>query len=527
MYFLYLAGDVMGYLIPGIAASLCYIAVSEAGRRIRNERANHFHKTISLIFGLYLTVIFAITISPVYGFTSPADHLGRNINVNPLQMITALSENPFEFLGNILLFIPLGGLLVLLFNQCQKLHITLFVGAGLSLMIELLQLFGYRSSDIDDVILNTIGTICGYFLAILFLSRQPSFYQKVGVMRRLDGRYYRKHRDASGLLVLILFDFAAVFITGFSKINALQVPTNLSLNLPSVSATIAEVNGIFPANHSIEASNPIAQDLGIQVSSQISAKSVYLWDVSSNKVLYTKEGQSKIAPASTVKMLTALTVLAYCDLNEEVRVGKEIERIAEDASRSWLYPGYRLTVRQLLNALLVPSGNDAAYALAVYTGRKICQDDTVGINKALSVFMKAMNQKAMETGANHSNFTAPDGYDAQGQYTTAQDLAFIAKAFYQSHVLREIAASPSISDVWLSGQNADFNNTNALIDPSSIYYYRHAVGLKSGTSKEAGCCLASAAMINNNLYICIIMGSTEEGRWTDSLALYHAIEDIV
>jgi D-alanyl-D-alanine carboxypeptidase len=223
-------------------------------------------------------------------------------------------------------------------------------------------------------------------------------------------------------------------------------------------------------------------------------------------------------------MLTAVTALDYCDPDEEVLVGEEVYRVAPDASRAWLDPGARLTVRQLLDALLLPSGNDAAYTLAVFAGRKICGNDEVAIDEALDAFVSAMNEKAAALGAADSCFVTPDGYDAEGQYTTAHDLSCIARGFLKSELLSEIADSRSISDTWLSGQEVTYDNTNELIDPESKYFYEYATGLKTGKSEAAGSCLVSSAQIGKKRYLCVVMGSTEEGRWTDSLKLYHSIE---
>ena len=261
-----------------------------------------------------------------------------------------------------------------------------------------------------------------------------------------------------------------------------------------------------------------------KIYADIYAKNALLCSIDSATVLYEKDSREKIAPASTAKLLTALTAMDYCDLDEDVKVGQEVEMIGENASRAWLYPGYRLTVRQLLDALLLPSGNDAAYALAVYTGRSIAKDANISIDEALTVFLEAMNKKAVAIGALDSNFINPDGYDTEGQYTTAYDLTCIARAFYQKSILREIASTYRISDVWLSGQDVTYYNTNELINPESSYYYPNACGLKTGTSEAAGGCLISAAVIDGESYLCIVMGSTDEGRWTDSLNLLNAIE---
>jgi D-alanyl-D-alanine carboxypeptidase len=174
--------------------------------------------------------------------------------------------------------------------------------------------------------------------------------------------------------------------------------------------------------------------------------------------------------------------------------------------------------------LLLPSGNDAAYTLAVFTGRKICNNEAISTDKAIAAFITAMNKKTIDIGAEHSNFVNPDGYDADGQYTTAYDLACIAKAFLDSSTLKDIAGSYRVSDVWLSGQTVTYYNTNELINPDSPYYLKCVAGLKTGKSELAGNCLVSCAYINKDLYICVVMGSTDEGRWRDSLKLYQAIQ---
>ncbi|MBP1762194.1 MAG: putative rane protein [Firmicutes bacterium] len=306
--------------------------------------------------------------------------------------------------------------------------------------------------------------------------------------------------------VLAIFALFFVFIAGFAKVNhEVKLLVNTPQNKPAVAG---------PTENLADA----------EIASDIIAKNVYFYNVDTDSVLFEKNSDQRIAPASTAKMLTALTVLDYCDEEEAVAVGQEINLVAKDSSTAGLHTGNILTVHHLLNALLLPSGNDAAYALAVFAGRKICGDDNISIDKALTVFLCKMNEKAADIGANDSNFVNPDGYDASAQYTTAHDLACIAKEFMTSSLLREVSATCRISDVWLSNQGVTYYNTNELINPASPYYCQYAAGIKTGTSSEAGCCLVSAAYIKDALYLCVVMGSSENGRWTDSLKLYHLVE---
>ena len=501
-YLMFYESVFLRYLIPGLAACILFLGISEINLRIKNERISWFHRIMVLVLGLYLTVVFSVTVSLDYAFSM--DHFGQNINLVPFRVL----HSDFESWGNIFMFIPFGSLLVLLSKRCQKFYITLLAGVGLSLFIELLQLFSVRITDIDDIILNTAGTLCGFILGKLILLFIPSLRKMVGITKKVDGKLYMKHNDAGSIVVLVILIFASVFATGFPK-----------------SSEEAKIQFLIPGgNKSAISDQPSNAEEIEKISVDVSARNAYLWDIHSNTILYEKESNQRIAPASTAKMLTALTALEYCDEDEQVAVGSEVLLIAEDASRAWLNPGNELTIRQLLDALLLPSGNDAAYALAVYAGRKICEDDNAPIEEALAVFVEAMNEKAAEVGAADSNFTSPDGYDESGQYTTAHDLARIAKGFWESSILRDIAGSFSISDTWLSGHEVTYTNTNELINPGSQYYYKEAAGLKTGKSVAAGCCLVSAAYIGDNLYLCVVMGSTDEGRWTDSLALYHAIK---
>ena len=494
----------LGYLFSGFAASFLFLGIFELNLRIRNEQVSWFHRMMVLIMGLYLTVVFILTVSPDYALSVPK--FDENINLVPFKILHTASSNPLNFWGNIFMFIPFGVLLVLLSKKCQNLFVTLLIGAELSLFIELLQLFNIRSTDIDDIILNTVGTLFGFIIGKLIIFLVPSLRRTIGIMRKADGKICRKHNDTGNIAFLAILIFASVFAAGFSKIND-------EIELPLINKSdppFAEQPSDAPASKTISA--------------DINARNAFLWDVNANTVLYEKGSGQQIAPASTAKMLTALTVLDYCDEEDKVLVGDEIRLIASNASRAWLNTGDRLTVRQLLDALLLPSGNDAAYTLAVYTGRKISGDEELTIDEALAAFVAAMNEKALKLGAKDSNFTSPDGYDADGQYTTARDLACIARGFLKSDVLREISGSTSISDSWLSGKEVTYNNTNELINPESQYYYENATGLKTGKSEMAGCCLVSSAYIDNELYLCVVMGSTEEGRWTDSLTLYRAVE---
>ena len=260
------------------------------------------------------------------------------------------------------------------------------------------------------------------------------------------------------------------------------------------------------------------------ISADVVAKNVVVMNADTNTLLYQKNSTDKIAPASTAKLITALTVLDYCPTDDEMTVGTEIEQMHEDSSRAWLNQGDILTTRQLLVALLLPSGNDAAYTLAVNAGKKIAGDSNLTNAQSIDTFMDKVNEKARMLGLENSNFLAPDGYDTEGQYTTAYDLAIIAKACLDDPYISEIVSSYTSYQKWVSGREVTYNNSNELLNPNSQYYRSEVIGLKTGASTLAGNCLVSAAVINGETYICVMMGSTADGRFTDSITIYDKIK---
>lgn len=482
------------YLIPGFIVTGLFLIFYEIYLHKQNLDRDPSKRFLFLLLGGYLTFLFSLTISPIFGFSF--SEIGTNLNLIPLDVKNTIATNPLQFWGNIFIFVPFGTLLVLISKKCRNLFLTLFLGAQLSFFIELIQLFEKRGTDIDDIILNVIGTFLGYILGRILTQFLPR-------KTHLNPNSFFKRPDLKSSYILTLLTVSTVFFIGFTQIE----------DKPPFSNTPVVQEASLSSKPSYS-ENPIQ--------TEIEAQNAILWNTTTNTILFDKASEDKIAPASTTKMLTALTALDYSNLEDEVLIGDEIHYISEDASRAWLLSGDRLTMRQLLVALLLPSGNDAAYSVGVYTGRKIAGNDSLSIDEALSVFMEAMNQKAAQLGAADSNFIRPDGYDAADQFSTAHDLACIAIEFCKSKELLEIAGSHSISNVWCNGKDVTYYNTNELINPQSPYFDADVIGIKTGTSVDAGYCLVSAEIRNREQSICVVMNSTQEGRWKDSLALLQA-----
>ena len=247
---------------------------------------------------------------------------------------------------------------------------------------------------------------------------------------------------------------------------------------------------------------------------------VVLYDVESNEILYSKNAEEKCYPASLTKLLTALVALDYAKTEDVLTLGNELYMISPGSSTAYLQVGTKLTMEQLLQALLLPSGNDAAYAIAVQVGRMIADDPDMDRYAAKDLFLQKMNEKAKKLGCTKSNFANPDGYHKNDHYTTAQDMLYIARAAIKNATIKEIISTKKVTVQFLFGGSATWQNSNRLLAENDNYYYEGAFGLKTGTTDEAGKCLAACATRDGHTSIAVVMGSAyENGRWDDCRGL--------
>ena len=249
-----------------------------------------------------------------------------------------------------------------------------------------------------------------------------------------------------------------------------------------------------------------------------------LYCIEDDVMLDSYEADKRIAPASLTKMLTASVVLKYLDLDDVVTVGSELQFVNEDSSLCWIAEGQRLTVNDLLYGLLLPSGNDAAYTLAVNTARRVRSDPNMSDRNAVAYFCRLMNQMARELGMTGSHFADPDGWDDPDHYTTVSDLIKIAKYSLTIPEIREIIATPIIEVEFETGEYALWYNSNLLLWEDSEYYNEYAIGMKNGATDDAGYCMIAVFEKNNKTYLDIVMGSEEiEDRYEKIAQLFDEI----
>ncbi|MGQ9497359.1 MAG: D-alanyl-D-alanine carboxypeptidase family protein [Desulfotomaculales bacterium] len=232
------------------------------------------------------------------------------------------------------------------------------------------------------------------------------------------------------------------------------------------------------------------------------AGAAILMEADTGQVLYAKNPDASMYPASTTKILTALVVLERCDLDEEVRVPPGFTGV--DGSAVYLREGEVFTVRDLLYALLIHSANDAAVILAEHVAGSV------------DAFAGLMNKKAASTGARHSHFVNPNGLPDENHYTTARDLALIARAAMRHPAFREIVATKNYVLPEREDPEAFRHlwNTNKL-----LWRYEGANGIKTGYTTQAQQCLVASARREGRELIAVVLGSAGNNVWTDATAL--------
>ncbi len=217
----------------------------------------------------------------------------------------------------------------------------------------------------------------------------------------------------------------------------------------------------------------------------LTARSAILEDVDSGEVLLSKAPHERLAPASLTKLMTAAVVLEKANLQQVVTVpGAALV----GGSSMGLRPGEQITVRDLLYGMLIPSGNDAATALAIAVGGNVQN------------FARMMNRKAESLGMRNSHFVNPHGMDAPNHYSSAADMLLLAHYLYENYPLfRQIVSTRSIV---ISGHT--LRNRNELLGA-----YPGVNGIKTGTTPAAGECLLVSAVYGGHQVLAVVMGSRD------------------
>ena len=267
-----------------------------------------------------------------------------------------------------------------------------------------------------------------------------------------------------------------------------------------------------------------------QIDFDTACDAIQLVNLDTGTVVYEKNPDKHREPASTTKIMTYIVVYENVEdpENTTVTISEKIrdELLGTGSSLSGIQVGDVLTVSQLLRCMMIPSGNDAALALADFVGGGDVQK-----------FVDMMNEKAAELGCTDTHFTNPHGQHDDEHYTTARDLAVITQYAMMLPEFMDITNTTNIYYKPAGGPAADEKRllvtTNRLIhktlDPQ--YYYQYAQGIKTGSHDQAGYCLVSTAKKNGLSYLCVALGApsvdengnriTAHGECSDSINLYN------
>ncbi len=339
-----------------------------------------------------------------------------------------------------------------------------------------------------------------------------------------------KNKNALTVSAVVMLCFAIsislllIFITSPKKPNndvtsSGEVVLDASSDNSFESVEISDGNSSFEDSESFDSSEEEPKiELILPLGTVIHSKIAVVYDVAEDAVVFQRDADTKTSPASLTKMVTALVALDHLTPTQTLTVGDEINMIGENSSTAFLAVGQKYSVSSLIDALLIPSGNDAAYVLAVNTARTAANDRTLSKENAVSDFVRLMNEKVKSLGCFSTIFSTPDGYDSEGQHTTAADMIKISKAACANTYIKESVAKEK-SKGWV--------NSNLLIRTDSSLYNECVTGLKTGSTSGAGYCVAVSAVVDQKTYIMVFMNSdTSSGRFEDANTIISLIEDL-
>jgi serine-type D-Ala-D-Ala carboxypeptidase (penicillin-binding protein 5/6) len=232
----------------------------------------------------------------------------------------------------------------------------------------------------------------------------------------------------------------------------------------------------------------------------ITAESAILFDANTGRVIYKKNENERRAVASTQKLLTALIVAESGDLSAPVVI--ENTDMLAAPTKLYVKTGERYTRQQLLTALLIKSPNDVARALA---------RDNAG---SIEDFAAKMNARMARMGGESSHFVNPNGLPADDQYSTARDMARVARAAYFNPLLREIMRTKHCMFRYATGKTIPLQNTNRVLRT-----YSFCNGMKTGYTDAAGHCLISSGSWGGKDMIAVMLGSNKARVWQESASL--------
>lgn len=293
---------------------------------------------------------------------------------------------------------------------------------------------------------------------------------------------------------------------------------------PTPTPTVTETQAPTPPP---ETAPPPTEPLPTPNQAALESPYVFVYNSGTETMYYTYGGaNTRIAPASLTKLLTALVALEVLDADQVVTVGDEVKLIDPYSSVAYISKGQKLRVDMLIEGLLLQSGNDAAYTLAAAAGRELANNPKLSAEGAVRRFVEYMNRRALEMGLVNTHYENPDGIDGEDHYTCIEDLITVSVLAMENPTIRKYVGKDKEFVTYQSGETITWSNTNYLLHKNHKFYCPDAVGLKTGTTTKAGNCLISVFPKDGGYLVIGVLGSKSgDGRYKDTLALYNLYKD--
>ena len=241
----------------------------------------------------------------------------------------------------------------------------------------------------------------------------------------------------------------------------------------------------------------------------IGAESAVLMDADTGTLLYAKNIDAKLFPASTTKLMTCLVAIENCPLDEVISISQSaIDANERDGSHMYLEAGEKLTLEELLYGIIINSANEACNAVGEH------------IAGSMDAYVDMMNAKAAELGCKNTHFVTTNGLHDDNHYTSAYDLALIARAFFSHEILAGMACTTRhvIAENDMHGEH-NLKSKNKLY-PDQEYAYDGLIGSKTGFTSKSRQTLVSCAQRGGLKLICVIMKEESPFQFTDTTELF-------
>lgn len=242
---------------------------------------------------------------------------------------------------------------------------------------------------------------------------------------------------------------------------------------------------------------------------KVMAETAIVMDMDTKEILYAKGIDEKRAPASTTKILTAMLAIEKVPFETQITFTDEVNNIEAGSTHIGIKPGETLTMKDCAYAILLASANEVSSGVAEYIGTTV------------PAFVDMMNQRAKELGCTNTHFVNANGLYDENHYTTARDLAIIAKAAFQNETFREVVKTPYyiVPKTNITDEERWLNNHHKMILQGSEYY-EGCLGGKTGYTEKAGNTLVTYAERNGRKLVCALLADVNVvAQYTDTKAL--------